>query len=322
MKAALIFASLALSATASSVERDFMDWARGHGKSYEAIEERRMRQGIWERNMAKINKHNNGNNTFTLAMNQFGDLTTQEFVKMYNTYQPSQKIQSEHVYQPKYTRIPTTKDWRQEGAVTGVKDQGQCGSCYSFSATGSLEGQMALVKGDLVPLSEQQIVDCSQREGNLGCNGGLMDSVFQYIQETGGLESESTYPYTARDGRCHARKNRFVATCTGFVDIPSGNEQALTEAIATVGPISVAIDASQFSFQFYSDGIYNEPYCSSSSLDHGVLAVGYGTDDGQDYYLVKNSWGESYGLGGYIKMSRNRENQCGIATQASYPLVN
>jgi len=304
-----------------NLERDFMDWARGHGKSYNQDSERRMRQGIWERNQAAIEEHNKGNHTYTLGMNKFGDLTPDEFVNMYNTYQPSQKTQSEHVYQPKYSTIPKEMDWRTEGAVTAVKDQGQCGSCYSFSATGSLEGQTYIQKGKLVSLSEQQIVDCSQREGNLGCNGGLMDSVFQYIQDVGGLETEDAYSYTARDGNCNVNKDEFVATCSGFVDIPSGNEQALTEALATVGPISVAIDASQFSFQFYSSGVYNEPYCSSYSLDHGVLAVGYGTEKGQDYYWVKNSWGSSYGLSGYLKMSRNKQNQCGIATQASYPTV-
>ena len=145
-------------------------------------------------------------------------------------------------------------------------------------------------------------------------------SVRSYIRDHGGIESESAYSYTARDGRCKASGTN-VATLSSYVDISSGSESELQDAVANVGPVSVAIDASHFSFQLYSDGIYDEGRCSSTFLDHGVLAVGYGSEGGSDYWLVKNSWGTGWGIDGYIKMSRNSRNQCGIATSASYPVV-
>ena len=244
-----------------------------------------------------------------------------EFAKAFNGYISGRRSNSSKVFAATKVDIPTEVDWRTKGYVTGVKNQGQCGSCWAFSATGSLEGQHFKATSNLVSLSEQNLVDCSGAEGNEGCNGGLMDDAFQYVIDNHGIDTEASYPYVAQDENCRFKKNDIGSICSGYTDVASENEQALTQAIAEVGPISVAIDASHQSFQMYQSGVYYEPACSQTALDHGVLAVGYGVEGGKDMYIVKNSWGTSWGMEGYIYMSRNRDNNCGISTEASYPKV-
>ena len=259
---------------------------------------------------------------FTLGMNEYADMDGAEFSKMFNGYISGRRSNTTKIFHAsEHTTLPATVDWRTKGIVTGIKNQGQCGSCWSFSATGSLEGQHALKTGTLVSLSEQNLVDCSGPEGNEGCNGGLMDDAFEYVIKNNGIDTEASYPYVARDENCRFNAANVGATCKSYVDVAHEDENALTQAIASVGPISVAIDASHQSFQLYQNGVYYEPACSETALDHGVLAVGYGTEGGTDMYIVKNSWGTSWGMQGYIYMSRNRNNNCGIATEASYPQV-
>jgi len=261
---------------------------------------------------------------FTVAMNKFGDLDSIEFNHIYNglIMSGAKRASSAQTYRhdPR-EKLAESVDWRTKGVVTAVKNQEQCGSCWAFSATGSMEGMTAIKNKKLVSLSEQELVDCSTSQGNEGCDGGLMDQAFQYVMDNNGIDTEESYSYEAEDGDCRANPQTIGATIKNFTDVESQSEVALQSAISKLGPISVAIDASQSSFQFYSGGVYYESYCSETELDHGVLAVGYASQSGSDYYIVKNSWGDDWGMEGYILMSRNRDNNCGIATMSSYPVV-
>jgi len=298
------------------------EWKQTHSKQY-AVSEEAKRQYIWNDNLKYVLQHSLEGHTYEVGMNKFADLDHEEWQSLYLSKlikNPASKADKIHTATP--GRIyGSSYNWVDYGYVTGVKDQGQCGSCYSFSATGSLEGQHFKSTGVLTSLSEQNIMDCSRSYGNAGCNGGWMDSAFEYIRDNGGIDTEASYPYIAATERCMYKAANSGATVSGFVDVQSGNEAALLDALSTVGPIAVAIDASKRSFQLYTSGVYSEPRCSSSSLDHGVLAVGYGTSGRSDYWIVKNSWGTGWGQDGYIWMTRNSNNQCGIATSASYPLV-
>lgn len=279
---------------------------------------------IWFENYKKVFHHNNQKGSFTMEMNEFADMDISEFASIrmpMNMYKPQGERDCNTWSAPSDVELPTTVDWRTKGVVTPIKNQGQCGSCWAFSTTGSMEGQYALKHGTLKSFAEQQLVDCCT--GNYGCNGGWMDTAFRYINTTqAGIELEESYPYVAHDETCHYKASEGVGKDYGCVDVgTSGSEADLQVASATIGPISVAIDASHTSFQMYKSGVYNEPDCSTSALDHAVLVVGYGTYQGSAYWLVKNSWGTGWGMSGYIMMSRNKNNQCGIATQACYPKV-
>jgi cathepsin L len=321
MKVILALASLlAISFALSEYEYQaaFSMFMHQYQKSYDHLEFAK-RYNIFKSNLDFINAHNKANKTFTVGMNKFGDLSIKEFSKIYLGTRITKQVPA-HVRKTSTRGLPASVDWRQKGAVTHVKNQGQCGSCWSFSTTGSVEGCHFLSTQKLVSLSEQNLVDCSTAQGNQGCDGGLMDDAFQYIISNGGIDTESSYPYTAEDGTCSYSASNSGATIKGYTDVNSGDEGDLQKKVAAT-PTSVAIDASHNSFQFYTSGVYNEPDCSTSQLDHGVLAVGYGHDSssGSDYWLVKNSWGTDWGQQGYIWMSRNANNQCGIATAASIP---
>jgi len=318
LASALLVASCLAVRPESEYESLWGDYVAKYGKTYSSLEAVH-RYTIFKYNVDFVDNHNSGNHSFRVAINKFADLTNVEFAAMYNKFRPSMKKPAPTTFKPKNLSAPPASwDWRSKGAVTGVKDQGQCGSCWSFSTTGSVEGCHFLTTGKLVSLSEQDLVDCSSAEGNQGCDGGLMDDAFQYIIDNKGIDTESCYPYTAADGTCHYKKSCCGSTVTSFSDVTSGSEAALLVAVYSA-PTSVAIDASQSSFQLYSSGVYFEPACSSQQLDHGVLAVGFGTDGGQAFWLVKNSWGTDWGMSGYIEMARNRNNNCGIATMASLP---
>jgi cathepsin L len=323
----MLLALFALVAFASADLQDatikgmFEGWKATHNKAYQNAKEHSYRLAVFAKHARFVDSWDAEARGFKVGLNAFADLTNEEFRATFNGMNVS-KIPTVQGASSTVITAPKTQDWRKHGAVTGVKNQGQCGSCWSFSATGSTEGAWFLKKGMLVSLSEQNLVDCSVAQGNQGCNGGLMDQAFQYVITNNGIDTEASYPYTATGpNSCQFSSSNVGATLSSFTDVRSGDENALMNAVGST-PVSVAIDASNESFQLYQSGVYNEPACSSTQLDHGVLSVGYDTtSDGVAYWIVKNSWGASWGQAGYIWMSRNANNQCGIATAASYPTI-
>jgi cathepsin L len=312
----VVLLGLAYAFTESEYQSAFTFWMQQNQKSYHH-DQFMARYNVFKANMDFIQSHNAANKSFAVAMNKFGDLTSAEFARLYlGTRVSVSSATRKETSLP--NALPAQWDWRTKGAVTHVKNQGQCGSCWSFSTTGSTEGCHFITTKKLVALSEQNLMDCSTSQGNQGCDGGLMTQAMDYIISNKGIDTEASYPYTAQDGTCHYKAANSGATLTSYVNVNSGDEQDLLNKVY-LGPTSVAIDASHSSFQFYSSGVYNEPECSSTQLDHGVLAIGWGVYQSTDYWLVKNSWGTDWGQQGYIWMSRNADNQCGIATMATLP---
>jgi C1A family cysteine protease len=314
MKVAILGA-VAASALVEESQQAFFSFVKTYNKQY-PTEEVFDRYNTFKANLELINAHNNGSSGWKMGVNQFADLSPAEF-KNYLGLKPRDNsyMRSKNVAPFTTVAAPNDVDWVVKGAVTPVKDQAQCGSCWSFSTTGSVEGAVQVKTGRLTSLSEQQLVDCAGSAGNQGCNGGLMDDAFGWIISHRGIGSEASYPYTARDGTC--RDVPSVSTISAFKDVQQGSEEALMSALNTQ-PVSIAIEADQSSFQYYKSGVFTGP--CGQQLDHGVLLVGSGTDGGQDYWKVKNSWGASWGDAGYIRMIRGK-NMCGLSNMASYPVA-
>jgi cathepsin L len=304
--------------TEKEYQTSFTSWMRQHGKSY-SHDEFVHRYRTFKSNMDFVESFNKLGR-HTVAMNKFGDLTATEFGKMFKGLKMDIKSNvTGDVITASKVALPGTFDWRTKGAVTAVKNQQQCGSCWSFSTTGSVEGCHFLGTQKLVSLSEKNLMDCSWSQGNLGCNGGLMTAAMDYIIKNSGVDTEAKYPYSPVSSHtCKYNAANKGSTLAKYSNVQEGSEDSLQNSVNS-GPTSVAIDASHSSFQMYSSGVYYEPDCSSDQLDHGVLAVGWGTSGSDDYWIVKNSWGEDWGNAGYIWMSRNKNNNCGIATMATLP---
>ena len=321
-------ASRSLLAT-PEIESAFYAHMTKYGLSFADGEEFVNRMNIYAANDEKINAHNAGNATYTMAHNQFSHLTKSEFAQMNNLGVPIviPPKNRDALHTAKRRNGASAVDWVAAKAVTAIKDQGSCGSCWAFSTTGSLEGAIAIATGidasEWTGLSEEQLVQCDTNDS--GCNGGLMDYAFEWTQTNGGLCSEDDYPYTSGTGTtgtcttgCSVYEGSAPATYTDVEE----SEDALMSAVAQQ-PVSVAIQANQLAFQFYSSGVLTGR--CGTSLDHGVLAVGYGTyTDGNDYWKVKNSWASTWGMDGYILIERGNSQtggQCGILMSASYPTV-
>ncbi|KAL2328031.1 hypothetical protein Fmac_021458 [Flemingia macrophylla] len=307
----------------ASMSQRHEQWMKTYGIVYKDAAEKHKRFLIFKHNVELIESFNAaGNKSYTLGINHLADLTNEEFTASRNGYNSSHGLTITTQTPFKYenvSNIPTSVDWRQKGAVTPVKDQGKCGSCWAFSTVASTEGIYQITTGKLESLSEQELVDCDNVDD--GCEGGLMENGFEFIIRNGGITTEANYPYTGVNGTCDRNKEASpAAKINGYEIVPPNSEEALQKAVANQ-PVSVSIDAGGHAFQFYSSGVFTGQ-CGTET-DHGVTVVGYGsTDDGTKYWIVKNSWGTRWGEEGYIRMQRGidaKEGLCGIATDASYP---
>ena len=353
MKLAITLALLGLGGSSAAnlkspdyYESLFKDWLSKFDQSFEG-DEYEHRLQVFSDADDVINTHNSGNHTYTLGHNEYSHLTWEEFSELKNLGRPippkpfvglSRDQSNKHTEDgpPPFAvnwwwddddsgddDSSGAVDWVDSGAVTGVKDQGSCGSCWSFSTTGALEGAYFLKNGELVSFSEQMLVECDTVDS--GCNGGLMDNAFSWIKSNGGLCKEDDYPYTSGGGSvgtCQSSSCDVVkgSTPSSWVDVKE-SDAAMMSALDQQ-PVSIAIEADQTSFQYYSSGVLTDE--CGTNLDHGVLAVGYGTMDGTDYYRVKNSWGTSWGDEGYIYLERGGSQtggQCGMLMAASYPVL-
>ncbi|CAH1110878.1 unnamed protein product [Psylliodes chrysocephalus] len=294
-------------------------------KKYTNEQEENRRFKIFQEKIREIQKHNDrynkGEVSYYMGLNQFSDLTHEEFVKLLNLRKKiSLDLPKTSFKIPVGADIPDSIDWREKNVVSEVKNQDGCLSCWAFSTTGALEGQFALKYNKLVSLSEQNLLDCSDDYGNGNCvQGGIMRYAFKYVKDYG-INSEEDYPYEAEQKECRYNTSQSILHISGY-EVIERNEEALKYAVALNGPISVAIDVTYAGS--YSGGIYSDASCGNQdeNLNHGVLVVGYGTENGLDYWIVKNSWSDQFGEKGYIRMQRNANNLCGIVNDASRPLV-
>lgn len=316
----------------ASPEHYWAEWKhfmQEHSRDYATQDEHDRRFNIFMNNIDKINRHNALDLSWKMGVTPFADLTSEEFKNKTSCMKGLKNFHGDNIKVLDESANADSIDWVAEGKVTPVKNQGQCGSCWAFSTTGSVEARSAIAAHNSPqPLSEQELVSCSFTDGNDGCNGGLMDYGFKYVKENGGLCSETDYPYSATNDRFGCKSSRSACSqkydaISNYADVTS-NSMSQLEAAVTQGPVSIAIEADQSSFQLYKEGVF-QGRCGKK-LDHGVLVVGYGTSADGDFWKVKNSWGPTWGENGYIRLCKGcgangSAGQCGILLQPSYPVV-
>ncbi|KAK2853612.1 hypothetical protein Q5P01_006273 [Channa striata] len=299
-----------------------------HNKVYDT-EEYHHRLLIFSENRRVIDRHNAGNHSFTMGLNQFSDMTFEEFKKLFLLTEPQNCSATKGSHVSKSGPYPDLVDWRRKGNfVTPVKNQGFCGSCWTFSTTGCLESVNAIATGKLIPLSEQQLIDCAKDFNNHGCLGGLPSQAFEYIRDNKGLMTEEDYPYKGpcmafpeRDDTCHFEPGLAAVSVLDVVNITSYDEKAMVDAVTWLNPVTFCFEVMP-DFMHYKEGVYSSSQCKNTAdrVNHAVLAVGYGTEKtGAPYWIVKNSWGTAWGIDGYFWIERGK-NMCGLAACSSYPL--
>ncbi|XP_034108496.1 procathepsin L [Drosophila albomicans] len=310
--------------------QNFGDFVAQSGKTYLSAADRQLREGLFgaRKNLVDAGNaaFNSGSSGFQMAVNAFADLTNAEFLKQLTGLKRSSagdQSANEHRAQPKLqtnAKLPDSFDWRQKGGVTPVKFQGECGSCWSFATTGAIEGHVFRKTGKLPNLSEQNLVDCGKLELGLdGCDGGFQEYAFNFITRQNGISSGDKYPYVDKRENCKFSAGATGAKITGFATIPPKDEQAMKTVIATQGPLACSVYGIE-SLLLYKSGIYSDEECNTAEVNHSILVVGYGTEKGQDYWIVKNSWDKAWGEEGYFRLPRGK-NFCGIASECSYPIV-
>uniref|UniRef100_M8B4D7 Oryzain alpha chain n=1 Tax=Aegilops tauschii TaxID=37682 RepID=M8B4D7_AEGTA len=330
--ALLLLLSVAAAADMSRSEEEMRrmhaEWMAEHGRVYNATGEGKRRFEVFRDNLRDIDQHNAaadaGVHSFRLGLNPFSDLTYEEFQSRYlgaQTKPQRERKLSVSLQAEVNVELAESVDWRKKGAVGPVKNQGSCSSAWAFAATATIEGINQIVTGDMIPLSAQELLDCTSRYGNDGCDGGLALHAFEFIIHNRGIASEEDYPYQASQNRCDPEKQKSrVVTIDGYENVPSNSEKSLQKAVANQ-PIVAMIMVSD-SFASYAGGIFNGDCEFKGSVNHEVVVIGYGTGDGNDYWIVRNSWGASWGENGYIRMKRNIEassGMCGIAFHPYYP---
>jgi len=293
----------------------FREWMKKYNKSY-GLDETHYRFLEWSKSYDKVQAHNALGKSWELETNMFADITNEEFAALKLGYNYDSN-RERNVVELDTTNTPAGVDWRKKGAVTAIKDQGSCGSCYTFSSTGALEGLYFIKKGTLVSMSEQHLLDCTSSQGNQGCNGGLMDNCFKYTASKG-IMKEADYAYKGKAATCAYVASKIVYKNSAYQDVKANDFTQLRVAVKQ-GPTSVAVEADQDAWKLYKSGIISDN--CGTSLDHGVLAVGYGNN----YWIVKNSWGTSWGESGYLRIASGSQNDgagvCGINSDASYPTL-
>ncbi|KAH8287948.1 hypothetical protein KR018_008864 [Drosophila ironensis] len=306
-------------------QTEFENFKNSNNKKYLRNYDEMRSYKAFEENFKIIEEHNQnfqeGQTSFRLKPNIFADMSTDGYLKGYLRLVKSQKVEgadnvAEIVGSPLMSNLPDSLDWRQKGFVTPAHNQQTCGSCYAFSIAGTIEGQVFKRTGKILGLSEQQIVDCSVSHGNQGCVGGSLRNTLTYLQSTGGIMRAEDYKYVSRKGKCQFVRELSVVNVTSWAILPAQDEQAIQAAVTHIGPVAISINASPKTFQLYSDGIYDDPMCSSASVNHAMLIVGYG----KDHWILKNWWGQFWGESGYMRIKKG-VNMCGMANYAAYAIV-